>query len=138
MTEGVTEEQLREAFGRIGSVKHINVYKHRTCAFVEFHSPETVTKALSIHKVQLSSGNFVLAEERRFNNQSGRYNNNQGRNQNYNNNNSNTSYERRPNNHRRQGQNTRNNNANTPTTQNTANNGSNANIAKGKTPNNPK
>ncbi|KAI9244089.1 hypothetical protein BY458DRAFT_529950 [Sporodiniella umbellata] len=130
----VTEEQLREAFTKIGSVKNVNMSKNRNSAFVEFHSPESVIKALSQHKVTLSSGHSVLAEERRYNNQPGRYNNtNGGRNQNYSSNgHPNTPFERRPNNHRRQGQNPRHNNTNNNNNPSPAN----SNHTKGKTPNN--
>ncbi|KAG1050409.1 hypothetical protein G6F43_007311 [Rhizopus delemar] len=109
--ESVNEEQLKEAFTKIGAVKHINISRPKNCAFIEFTSPESVQKALAQHKVPLSSGSIVLAEERRFSsNQSGnRYN--QGRNQNYSNVSSN--FERRPNSHRRQGQNARNSAAGT-------------------------
>ncbi|KAG0749356.1 hypothetical protein G6F57_004721 [Rhizopus arrhizus] len=108
--EGINEDQLREAFTKIGAVKHINISRPRNCAFIEFASSESVPKALALHKIPLSNGSTVLAEERRFtnSNQSGNRYNNQGRNQNYNN--ANNNFERRPNNHRRQGQNTRNNN----------------------------
>lgn len=110
--DNINEDQLREAFSKIGPVKHINISRPRNCAFVEFASPETVQKALAQHKVTVQGGSIVLAEERRFNssnNQSGnRFNNsNQGRGQNYNSN-----FDRRPNSHRRQGQNARNNQSN--------------------------
>ncbi|KAG1151223.1 hypothetical protein G6F37_008839 [Rhizopus arrhizus] len=117
--ESVNEEQLKEAFTKIGAVKHINISRPKNCAFVEFTSPESVQKALAQHKVPLSSGSIVLAEERRFSsNQSGnRYN--QGRNQNYSNVSSN--FERRPNSHRRQGQNARNSATGTNKSKNTPN-----------------
>lgn len=86
VNDQITEEQLLEAFNKIGSVKSSNISRSRNCAFVEFNSPESCQKALAQHKVQVG-GHTVLAEERRYNNQS---NPNQT-NQRYNNNNQNRS-----------------------------------------------
>lgn len=74
MTEAINEEQLAEAFSKIGSVKSCSISRPRNCAFIEFNSPESCQKALAQHKV-IVGNHTVHAEERRFSNQNNnRYN----------------------------------------------------------------
>jgi RNA recognition motif-containing protein len=84
VNEQISEEQLLEAFTKIGAVKSSNISRQRNCAFIEFVSPESCQKALAQHRVQVGSYT-VLAEERRYNHPSNqnqnsqRYNSNQNR-----------------------------------------------------------
>ncbi|KAI8369454.1 uncharacterized protein BYT42DRAFT_584537 [Radiomyces spectabilis] len=67
VNQNVTEDLLREAFAKNGTIKSVTMAYNRNCAFVEFATPEACQKALSQHKVYLSNGTTVLAEERRHN-----------------------------------------------------------------------
>ncbi|KAI8365036.1 hypothetical protein EDC96DRAFT_510249 [Choanephora cucurbitarum] len=100
VNESVHEEQLLEAFNKFGTVKSCNIARQRSCAFVEFASPDACQKALAQHKVTLSNGQHVLAEERRYNvgqqNNHQRYQNNRPQNNSFD--------QRRSNNNRRQNQ----------------------------------
>lgn len=80
VVETITEEQLQEAFNKIGAVKTCSISRGKGCAFIEFLSPESCQKALAQHKV-LVGNHTVHAEERRFNQNNNRFNN-QGRAQN--------------------------------------------------------
>ncbi|KAG2234765.1 hypothetical protein INT48_000114 [Thamnidium elegans] len=80
VVETISEEQLQEAFNKIGAVKTCSISRGKGCAFIEFHSPESCQKALAQHKV-LVGNHTVHAEERRFNQNNNRFNN-QGRTQN--------------------------------------------------------
>lgn len=109
MTEAISEEQLAEAFNKLGPVKSCNISRPRNCGFLEFEQLESAQKALAQNKVSVGS-HTVYAEERRFNNgPNNRYNNN-GRTQTYN--------DRRPtnnnNNRRANGPSRVNNNNNQP------------------------
>lgn len=102
--ESVTEEELLEAFNQCGQVKSCNISRSRNCAFVEFTTTEGCQEALSKHRIPLSGGHTVLAEERRYNN-TNRYNSNntnQGRNQSSEQRRSNTNARSRQNNQQRQ------------------------------------
>lgn len=89
VNESINEDQLIEAFTKVGSVKSCSISRARNCAFVDFYSPESCQKALAQHKFPVN-GHTVLAEERRYNNQNNnqnqnRYNNNNNQNRNSNN-----------------------------------------------------
>ncbi|KAI8074884.1 hypothetical protein BC940DRAFT_342631 [Gongronella butleri] len=62
----VTTEQLHEAFSKFGAIKSLTMGTNgRTCAYIDFETPEAAQKALAQNKVVLSSKHTVLAEERR-------------------------------------------------------------------------
>lgn len=107
VNDQINEEQLLEAFNKIGSIKSSNISRPRSCAFIEFNSPESCQKALAQHKVQVGS-HVVLAEERRYNNQNSQNQNNQRYN-NQNQNRSSQSFDQRRSNSNSNNQNRRNN-----------------------------
>lgn len=113
VNENINEDQLIDAFSKIGSVKSCSISRAKNCAFIEFNSPEACQKALAQHRVPIGNfGHIVLAEERRFgnnnnNNNNQRYNNNNGgrsqNNQNYDRNRSNNNNSNNNNNNNRRG-----------------------------------
>ncbi|KAG0045868.1 hypothetical protein BGZ83_008914 [Gryganskiella cystojenkinii] len=64
INERMSIDQLKEAFGKFGTVKNIELIARRTCAYVDFESVEAVQAALKQNVVQVGS-ETVLAEERR-------------------------------------------------------------------------
>ncbi|KAI9283066.1 hypothetical protein BC943DRAFT_105716 [Umbelopsis sp. AD052] len=60
----MTEEQLKEAFGKFGAIKTLTVVHPKNCAFLDFNNAESAHKALSQQKITIGSA-IVLAEERR-------------------------------------------------------------------------
>lgn len=112
VTEQINEDQLTEAFSKIGQVKSCTISRPRNCAFVDFTTPEACQKALAQHKVQVSGGLTVLAEERRFNNQNNQNNQNNNNRYNQNRNNQNQGFDQRRSNNRRQNNQQRQNNNN--------------------------
>ncbi|KAF8949867.1 hypothetical protein BGZ52_004530 [Haplosporangium bisporale] len=95
VTERMTLDQLREAFNKFGTVKHLEYARVRNCAFLDFSTPEAMNAALKQAHVPVGS-EHVLAEERRrnsnpngFQNNRPFYNNNNNNNNNSNNNNNN-------------------------------------------------
>ncbi|KAF9323438.1 hypothetical protein BG006_001442 [Podila minutissima] len=96
VTERMTLDQLREAFTKFGTVKHLEYARVRNCAFLDFATPDAMNAALKQAHVLVGS-EHVLAEERRRNNNSNGfqnrpyYNNNSNNNNNNNNNNSSNS-----------------------------------------------
>lgn len=92
VNESINEDQLTDAFSKVGSVKSCSISRGRNCAFVDFFSPESCQKALAQHKFPVN-GHTVLAEERRYNNQNNSQNQNRYNNQSRNSNN--TPFEQR-------------------------------------------
>lgn len=128
VNESINEDQLTDAFNKVGSVKSCSISRGRNCAFVDFFSPESCQKALAQHKFPVN-GHTVLAEERRYNNQN---NQNQNRYNNQSRNSNNAPFEQRrsnntSNNSNRRGQqqqqNTTSNNNNQQNQQNRQNQG---------------
>ncbi|KAF9570054.1 hypothetical protein EC968_002316 [Mortierella alpina] len=64
ITEKMPLDQLREAFGKFGTVKNIELTHKKNCAYVEFTTVEAVQAALKQNRVNVGS-EIVLAEERR-------------------------------------------------------------------------
>jgi len=62
--QGMTEDQLKEVFGKFGTIKSLNIVHGKNCAFLDFNNAESAHKALAQHKVNIGP-NAVLAEERR-------------------------------------------------------------------------
>ncbi|KAI7873254.1 uncharacterized protein EV154DRAFT_100315 [Mucor mucedo] len=100
VTDAITEEQLAEAFNKIGPVKSCNISRSRNCGFLEFEQLESAQKALAQNRVSVGSY-IVLAEERRFN--SGPRNNYGRPQQSYNDRRPNTNNNNNNNNNRRGG-----------------------------------
>jgi len=72
--EEITDDEIREALGKIGVVKSVDRVPGKTISFVEFESIESVSKAIG-KPIQIGSGLTVTPEERRrtsFNNNWGR------------------------------------------------------------------
>ncbi|KAI8584225.1 hypothetical protein K450DRAFT_218736 [Umbelopsis ramanniana AG] len=74
----MTEDQLKEAFGKFGAIKTLTVVHSKSCAFLDFSHAESAHKALSQQKITIGSA-VVLAEERRPQGGRGQY---EGRRQN--------------------------------------------------------
>ncbi|KAG0016929.1 hypothetical protein BGZ81_010984 [Podila clonocystis] len=70
VTEKMTLDQLREAFTQFGTVKHLELTRGKTCAFLDFSTPEAMHAALKQNTVRVGS-ETVLAEERHRNNSNG-------------------------------------------------------------------
>ncbi|KAG0033546.1 hypothetical protein BGZ81_008122 [Podila clonocystis] len=66
VTERMTLDQLREAFTKFGTVKHLEYARVRNCAFLDFTTPDAMNAALKQAHVLVGS-EHVLAEERRRN-----------------------------------------------------------------------
>ncbi|KAK3812315.1 MAG: hypothetical protein J3Q66DRAFT_404123 [Benniella sp.] len=65
VTERMTLEHLREAFGKFGAVKNVEFTpRNRNCAYVDFETADAVQAALKQSKVEVGS-EVVSAEERR-------------------------------------------------------------------------
>ncbi|KAF9149411.1 hypothetical protein BG015_008802 [Linnemannia schmuckeri] len=64
ISERISEEQLREAFGKFGTVKGLDFTRQRNCAYVDFTTADAMHAALKQNKVAVGS-EFVYAEERR-------------------------------------------------------------------------
>ncbi|KAG0096086.1 hypothetical protein BGZ93_005019 [Podila epicladia] len=70
ITEKMTLDQLREAFAQFGTVKHLELTRGKTCAFLDFSTPEAMHAALKQNTVRVGS-ETVLAEERHRTNSNG-------------------------------------------------------------------
>ncbi|KAG0339153.1 hypothetical protein BG000_002740 [Podila horticola] len=70
VTEKMTLDQLREAFTQFGTVKHLELTRGKTCAFLDFSTPEAMHAALKQNTVRVGS-ETVLAEERHRTNSTG-------------------------------------------------------------------
>ncbi|KAG0308026.1 hypothetical protein BGZ98_009159 [Dissophora globulifera] len=66
VTERMSVPQLREAFSKFGTVKHLELTQKRTCAFLDFSTPDAMHAALKQNTVPVGN-EVVLAEERRRN-----------------------------------------------------------------------
>ncbi|KAF9313794.1 hypothetical protein BG003_004816 [Podila horticola] len=86
VTERMTLDQLREAFTKFGTVKHLEYARVRNCAFLDFTTPDAMNAALKQAHVLVGS-EHVLAEERRRNSNPNGFQNRPF----YNNNNNNSS-----------------------------------------------
>lgn len=64
ISERISEEQLREAMSKFGTVKGLDFTKQRNCAYVDFTTADAMHAALKQNKVAVGS-EFVFAEERR-------------------------------------------------------------------------
>ncbi|KAG0371386.1 hypothetical protein BC939DRAFT_476653 [Gamsiella multidivaricata] len=64
VTERMTLPQLREAFSKFGTVKHLELTQKKNCAFLDFSTPEAMHAALKQNMVEVGN-DVVLAEERR-------------------------------------------------------------------------
>ncbi|KAG0078350.1 hypothetical protein BGZ93_008558 [Podila epicladia] len=92
VTERMTLDQLREAFTKFGTVKHLEYARVRNCAFLDFATPDAMNAALKQAHVLVGS-EHVLAEERRRNNNSNGFQNRPYYNNNSNNNNNNNTHQ---------------------------------------------
>ncbi|KAF9217372.1 hypothetical protein BGZ59_004682 [Podila verticillata] len=63
VTDKMTLDQLREAFAHFGTVKHLELTRGKTCAFLDFATSEAMHAALKQNTVRVGS-ETVLAEER--------------------------------------------------------------------------
>ncbi|KAF9121987.1 hypothetical protein BGW39_010122 [Mortierella sp. 14UC] len=64
ITDRISEEQLREALSKFGTIKKVELTHKGNCAYVDFTTADAMHAALKQNKVPVGS-EFVYAEERR-------------------------------------------------------------------------
>ncbi|KAF9933767.1 hypothetical protein FBU30_004568 [Linnemannia zychae] len=64
ITDRISEEQLREALSKFGTVKNVELVLKRNCAYVDFTTADAMQAALKQNKVNVGS-EVVYVEERR-------------------------------------------------------------------------
>ncbi|KAF9423026.1 hypothetical protein BGZ94_008429 [Podila epigama] len=97
VTDRMTLDQIRTAFNKFGSVKHLEYARVRNCVFLDFTTPEAVLAALKQRDVLVGTEN-VLAEERHrksngFQNNNRPYHNNNNSSNSNSSNNNNSSHQ---------------------------------------------
>ncbi|KAK9462474.1 uncharacterized protein V1516DRAFT_159112 [Lipomyces oligophaga] len=65
VNDKVSEKGLRDALSKFGTLKHFEVSRNRSCAFVDFGDAAQLEKALQTHTLPVGEGIVVYVEERR-------------------------------------------------------------------------
>ncbi|KAM0716166.1 hypothetical protein Q7P37_008680 [Cladosporium fusiforme] len=77
--ENIKGPELKEKLSQFGEIGYFDIYRQKSCAFVDFKTPEGYKAAIAANPIQIGDEKFTIEERRaaRGNNNGGNNNNNQ-------------------------------------------------------------